>query len=130
VYSAEAGPKQAAKPKKEKVTTEAPKPESSADTALIEKTVLGFMDKNNGEITNTAEFCDNTKIAADQLEPVLKSLLVDEYVVLAVIERKVIELTAEGLGYAQNGSPEYQFVTQMAVGEKVDMAEMEKRCGA
>ena len=51
MYSAEAGPKQAAKPKKEKVTTEAPKPESSADTALIEKTDLEFMDKNNGEIT-------------------------------------------------------------------------------
>jgi hypothetical protein len=61
---------------------------------------------------------------------VLKSLLVDEYVALQVIERKVIELTQEGLGYATNGSPEYQFVSKMAVGEKVDMAEMEKRCGS
>jgi hypothetical protein len=56
--------------------------------------------------------------------------LVDEYVALQVIERKVIELTQEGLGYATNGSPEYQFVSKMAVGEKVDMAEMEKRCGS
>ena len=69
------------------------------------------MDKNNGEISNTAEFCDAQKIAADQLEPVLKSLLVDEYVALQVIERKIIELTQEGLGYAKNGSPEYQFVS-------------------
>ena len=130
MYSAEAGQKQAAKPKKEKVIAEEPKPVAAADTAMLEKLILGFMDKNNGEIANTAEFCDQNKVATDQLEPVLKSLLVDEYVVLAVLERKVIELTAEGLGYAQDGSPEYQFVTKMEVGEKVDMAEMEKRCGA
>ena len=103
---------------------------AAADTAMLEKLILGFMDKNNGEIANTAEFCAQNKVATDQLEPVLKSLLVDEYVVLSVIERKVIELTAEGLGYAQDGSPEYQFVSKMEVGEKVDMAEMEKRCGA
>lgn len=41
------------------------------------------------------------------MEPVLKSLLVDEYIVLTVLERKLIELTEEGLSYASNGSPEF-----------------------
>ena len=64
------------------------------------------------------------------MEPVLKSLLVDEYIVLTVLERKLIELTEEGLSYANNGSPEFQFVSNMKMGEKVDMAEMENRVDA
>ena len=63
------------------------------------------------------------------MEPVLKSLLVDDYVKLDVIEKKLIELTDEGNSYAKDGSPEFQFVSKMAMGEKCDMAEMEKRCG-
>jgi phenylalanyl-tRNA synthetase alpha chain len=60
---------------------------------------------------------------------VLKSLLVDDYVVLEVIEKKLIELTEEGQSYAKDGSPEFQFVSKMQMGEKCDMAEMENRCG-
>jgi hypothetical protein len=37
----------------------------------------------------------------------LKSLLVDEYVVLEVIERRKIELTEEGAGYVKDGTPEF-----------------------
>jgi len=47
-----------------------------------------------------------------------------------VIERKTIELTDEGKSYASNGSPEFQFVSKMEMGEKADMAEMECRVGA
>lgn len=64
------------------------------------------------------------------MKDVLKSLNVDEYVVLEVNERRVIELTDEGKSYAENGSPEFQFVSAMQVGEKVSMAEMENRLGA
>jgi hypothetical protein len=85
--------------------------EVSADTAKIEKTVLGFMDKNKGTIENTEEFAKKESISTEELEPVLKSLLVDEYVILTVLERKLIELTDEGLSYAKNGSPEFQFVS-------------------
>jgi hypothetical protein len=38
---------------------------------------------------------------------VLKSLSAEDYIVLEVIERKEIELTEEGQGYASQGSPEY-----------------------
>jgi hypothetical protein len=37
----------------------------------------------------------------------LKSLLVDDFVVLDVIERRKIELTVEGREYAEKGTPEY-----------------------
>jgi phenylalanyl-tRNA synthetase alpha chain len=129
VYTTAAQPKSGAKPA-DKAKKEAGPKEVSADTTKIEKTVLGFMDKNKGIIENTEDFSMKENIPADQLEPVLKSLLVDEYVVLTVLERKLIELTDEGLSYAKNGSPEFQFVSQMKMGEKVDMGEMENRVGA
>ena len=69
--------------------------------------MLGYMDKNKGVIENTEEFSKEQNIPTDQLEPVLKSLLVDDYIVLNVLERKLIELTEEGLSYAKNGSPEF-----------------------
>jgi hypothetical protein len=46
-------------------------------------------------------------VSKDELDPVLKSLNAEDYLVLKVIEKKLIELTDEGLGYATNGSPEF-----------------------
>jgi hypothetical protein len=63
------------------------------------------------------------------LEPVLKSLSAEEYIKLNVIERKEIELTDEGKSYAQEGSPEYQFIMKMAMDESVSLATMEERVG-
>ena len=71
----------------------------------------------------------NPNMSKEDMEPVLKSLLVDDYVKLDVIEKKLIELTDEGNSYAKDGSPEFQFVSKMKMGEKCDMAEMENRCG-
>lgn len=68
-------------------------------------------------------------MSKDELDPVLKSLNAEDYLVLKVIERKLIELTEEGLGYAKDGSPEFQFVSNMKVGETVSMADMEARVG-
>lgn len=104
VYTTAAQPNQQGKPKKEAAAKDK---EVSADTAKIEKAVLGYMDKNKGVIENTEDFSNEQNIPTDQLEPVLKSLLVDDYIVLNVLERKLIELTEEGLSYAKNGSPEF-----------------------
>jgi hypothetical protein len=46
-------------------------------------------------------------VAHTDLDKSLKSLLVDDYLVLTVIERKTIELTDEGASYASKGTPEY-----------------------
>ena len=86
------------------------------------------MDKA-GTIDNTEEFETTQKITKELLDPVLKSLSAEEYVTLEVIEKKLIELTDEGKGYAEKGSPEFQFVSKMTMGEQCDMAEMENRVG-
>ena len=41
----------------------------------------------------------------------------------------MIELTEEGLSYSEKGSPEYQFVSNIKLDEKVDLKEMEQRIG-
>ena len=46
-------------------------------------------------------------ITPAKLDAAVKSLLVDEYVVLEVIERRKIELSEEGQGYARDGTPEF-----------------------
>ena len=128
-YSAAAAAKPAKAAKAPKAANAAPvEKASNVDTAALEKEILGFLDKN-GEIGNTEDFCNQQKMSKEDMEPVLKSLLVDDYVVLEVIEKKLIELTDEGNSYAKEGSPEYQFVSKMQMGEKCDMAEMENRCG-
>ena len=94
----------------------------------VEKLVLGFLGENS-VIENTESFQTEKNVSKDTLEPVLKSLEAEDYIKLTVIEKKLIELTEEGEGYAKNGSPEFQFVQKIQLGEKVDMAEMENRVG-
>lgn len=41
------------------------------------------------------------------LDKILKSLVADDYISLSVIEKKLIELSDEGRGYTEKGTPEY-----------------------
>lgn len=68
--------------------------------------VLTFLAKNN-KIDNTEDFSAKEGVPKEQLDPVLKSLSAEEYLVLEVIEKRLIELTEEGQSYAKNGSPEF-----------------------
>jgi hypothetical protein len=61
----------------------------------------------NGSIADTAVYAKELGVAHTDLDKSLKSLLVDDYLVLTVIERKVIELTDEGATYASKGTPEF-----------------------
>jgi len=40
-------------------------------------------------------------------------LLADDYVELKVNERKLVELSTEGKGYVENGTPEFQFANAL-----------------
>jgi phenylalanyl-tRNA synthetase alpha chain len=117
-----------AEPKSAGGSTAAPKAAPAGDNSALEKLILGEVDKR-GSIADTADFMKQNDLAAEVLDPVLKSLVALEYLVLQVIERKEIVLTEEGQSYAVNGSPEFQFVQNMQMGEQVDMAEMESRVG-
>jgi hypothetical protein len=68
--------------------------EAKLDTSAIEKMVLETLQKGN--IENTEQFSEANRVSREELDPVLKSLNVDGYVVLEVIEKKLIELTDEG----------------------------------
>jgi hypothetical protein len=112
-YAPSAGkPAKAAKAPKAAAATKAAAPEKQVDTSAIEGKILGYLAKN-GTIDNTEIFCQAESMSKEDMEPVLKSLLVDDYVVLEVIEKKLIELTEEGQSYANEGSPEFQFVSKM-----------------
>jgi len=98
------------------------------DMLAVEKTVLKYIN-DNGEIKNTENFDIEQKFDKETFENCLKSLTAEEYIKLNVIERKEIELTDEGKSYAQNGSPEFQFVSNMVVGEVTSMATMDEKVG-
>ena len=61
---------------------------------------MTLLSKGGGEIADTAELVASLSITPAKLDAAVKSLLVDEYVVLEVIERRKIELSEEGKGYA------------------------------
>ena len=65
-----------------------------------------------------------------KLDAAVKSLLVDDYVVLDVIERKFIALTEEGEGYARAGTPEFQYASALQVGAEVLKSDVEAQVGA
>ena len=58
-------------------------------------------------IADTVDLIAQISVTPAKLDAAVKSLLVDDYVVLEVIERKRIELSEEGLGYARDGTPEF-----------------------
>ena len=65
-----------------------------------------------------------------KLDAAVKSLLVDEFVVLDVIERRELALTEEGKGYAENGTPEFQYASALEVGVETLKTDMDGRVGA
>lgn len=104
------------------------KQSSGADNSALEKLILGEVNLD-GQIADTANFTKKHNLTAEDIYPVLNSLKALEYLKLEDIESKLIELTPEGQSYATDGSPEYQFVTNIQIGEKVDMPTMQSRVG-
>ena len=81
-------------------------------------------------IEDSATIVEKEKITAAKMDAALKSLNVDEYVTLEVIERKTIALTEEGEDNAKNGTPEFQYASAMKKGQEYDKAEIDKKVGA
>ena len=63
------------------------------------------------------------------MDAALKSLNVDDYVKLEVIELKQVELTAEGKGYLEKGTPEYQYTQALEFDQEVVKAEFDEKVG-
>ena len=84
---------------------------------------------DSGLIEDTAELVTLLSITPAKLDAAVKSLLVDEYVVLEVIERRKIELSEEGQGYARDGTPEFQYASALVVGAETPKIEVEAQVG-
>ena len=91
--------------------------------------ILKYLHANN-VIEDTAMYARDLGVAHTDLDKSLKSLLVDDYLVLTVIERKAIELTDEGATYATKGTPEYQYASALVNGVVTEKSEVEARVGA
>lgn len=86
------------------------------------------MDKEK-TISDSLDLATGLKIAHSDLDKILKSLLSEEYVILTVLEKKLIELTPEGQGYAQKGTPEFQYTSALKLNESTPKAQIEKDVG-
>ena len=62
--------------------------------------------KNNGQIADSDALVAKLGVTKEKMDAALKSLNVDEFVDLKVIEKRRVELTQEGEGYLTNGSAE------------------------
>ena len=83
-----------------------------------------------GEIKDTLTFAKELDIPHTELDKSLKSLLVDDYLVLTVLEKKLVELSDEGASYADKGTPEYQYASAMELNKQTDKAEVDAKVGA
>lgn len=93
----------------------------------LQQTILTLL-AQQGSIADTDALV-TADLSAQTIDAALKSLVVDDYVVLEVIERKKIELTEEGKGYADHGTPEYQYASSLALNVVTAKAEVEAKVG-
>ncbi len=84
----------------------------------------------SGVIEDTAVLAQKLGVVHTELDKNLKSLLVDDYLVLTVIEKKCIELTDEGVSYASIGTPEYQYANALELNKPTEKTQLEKIVGA
>jgi len=91
--------------------------------------VLTLLNENE-VIADSAVLISEAGNSAAQVDAALKSLLVDDYVVLEVIERKTIELTNEAQGYVENGTPEFQYASALETGVQTLKTDVEAKVGA
>lgn len=67
--------------------------------------------------------------SSETVDAALKSLLVDDYVVLDVIEVKHLKLSPEGSEYVQKGTPEYQYAMAAPFEQEVPKTIVEETVG-
>jgi hypothetical protein len=89
---------------------------------------LEILDKEQ-TVSDSLDLAKSLNVAHTELDKILKSLISEDYVVCTVLEKKLIELSKEGLGYTQNGTPEFQYANSLAVNQPTPKSEVEKLVG-
>ena len=80
-------------------------------------------------IEDSLEIASAFKCSSLDIDPILKSLLAEDYIALTVIERKAIELTDEGKIYQNLGTPEYQYAAALEMGKPLTKTEVAEKIG-
>ena len=91
----------------------------------LESHILSLLAKE-GEIKDSESIVEASQQTSETVDAALKSLLVDEYVVLDVIEVKHLKLSSEGAEYAHKGTPEYQYAMAAPFGSEVPKTTVEE----
>jgi phenylalanyl-tRNA synthetase alpha chain len=103
--------------------------DTSSGNDNLQDAILGHLNEAQ-VIEDTAVLAQKLNVPHTELDKSLKSLLVDDYLVLTVIEKKGIELTDEGASYASVGTPEYQYANALEMNKPTEKAEVETKVGA
>jgi hypothetical protein len=85
----------------------------------VQSLILKSLSENN-TIEDSQVFAKTLGISHLELDKSLKSLLVDEYLQLQVIEKKLVELTEEGSSYAEKGTPEFQYASALTLNQPTE----------
>ena len=75
-------------------------------TSQIEAFVLESLQKDN-VIEDSLDVAQKFNLSHPDLDKILKSLLVIDYITLTVKEKKELELSQEGKRYIEQGTPEF-----------------------
>lgn len=102
---------------------------TASDERVMENRILQYLSEHN-QIDDTLQFAQRVGVTHTDLDKSLKSLLVDDYLELGVIERKLLELTDEGATYADKGTPEYQYASALELNVPTDKSAVEGKVGA
>jgi predicted transcriptional regulator len=102
--------------------------ESHTDES-VQNAILTHLAKSD-TIEDTLELAKELGISHAELDKSLKSLLVDDYLVLQVIEKKLLELSAEGASYADNGTPEFIYASALEVKVPTEKSQADAKVGA
>ncbi|TNV83999.1 hypothetical protein FGO68_gene16358 [Halteria grandinella] len=99
-------------------------------TVQLSNLILGHLAEHGEGIPNTDDFSASKGIKPADLDPVLKSLVAEEYITVKATDKKLLEPTDEGRSYLQSGTPEYQLASALKVGEPIEKKDLEERLGA
>lgn len=84
----------------------------------------------NNVIEDTLLLAKEIGLSHADLDKSLKSLLVDDYLVLAVIEKKLVELSEEGASYVEKGTPEFQYASALEHNKPTEKSEIDAKVGS
>jgi len=94
----------------------------------IEKIIIETLAK--ADIADSKDFCAEHQIDLQDLDGVLKSMAISEFVAINNLEVKTFEITPEGQEYLDKGTPEFNLTVSIEVGKDALIKDLQDKFGA